>query len=497
MICALIGRGRHASMLEEWEAAAKAGADLVEIRVDCLRREPDMKRLLAKRPTPLVVTIRRSAEGGLWRGDEEKRRRLLREAIAMGVDYIDLEIDVAGSIPRFGKTKRIVSHHEFKKTNDDLHEIAAKCVKLDADIVKMAVAAATIADASRTLEVAAGASVPTLAIAMGEVGLFTRILGAKYGAPFTYAGFNPDRVFAPGMPQYSALKNQYAYERIGKETEVYAVVGDPIAQSLSPAVHNAAFTALGLDKVYIPLKIPEGKLEESLAALAWLDIKGYSVTIPHKEAAIKLLSRSDKAVEVTGSCNTIEVKGTERIGHNTDYRAAVDSLEDAFGGRASPESPSPLFEKQALILGAGGAARSIAFGLERRGVGVTITNRHEDRATELASAVGGRTIPWTTRASGHPDILINCTPVGMHPNVDDSPLPPAGFKPGMVVFDTVYHPENTMLLKLARGHDCKTITGVEMFVRQAAAQSRIFTGLEPPEDLMREVVKRRLGPLRD
>ena len=149
MICVTIGRGRHRTLVEEWKAAADAGAKLVELRIDCLRREPDLRRLLAERYTPLLFTIRKSSDGGLWRGDEEKRRRLLREAIVAGVDYVDLETDVASEIRRFGKTKRIISYHNFQHVPEDLEDRARSMAELDADIVKIAALARTIPQASR------------------------------------------------------------------------------------------------------------------------------------------------------------------------------------------------------------------------------------------------------------------------------------------------------------------------------------------------------------
>src|SRR5208337_317239 len=245
MICVTIGRGRHLSLAEEWDEAAKAGADLVELRIDCLRRKPDLKRILNARPTPLVFTIRRGADGGLWSGTEEKRQQLLREAIALGVDYVDLEHDIVG------KTKRIVSYHNLKKTPVDVQDVAEQCEELDPDIVKIATAAGSLEDASRALSLGVTGKFPTISIAMGEAGFFTRILGAKFGAPFTYAGFNPERVFAAGMPQFPVLRRDYCYDQIDSQTEVYAVVGDPIQQSLSPAIHNPAFRHLGLNKVLV------------------------------------------------------------------------------------------------------------------------------------------------------------------------------------------------------------------------------------------------------
>ncbi|HEU5115527.1 MAG TPA: type I 3-dehydroquinate dehydratase, partial [Isosphaeraceae bacterium] len=262
MICVIIGRGRHRTLLEEWAQAAEAGAGLVELRVDCLRRDPDLKRLLAERHTPVLFTARRGADGGLWRGDEDKRLRLLREAIVAGVNYVDLEMDIAEKIPRprFGNTKRIISYHNFKGMPDDLEGLGEKMRGLDPDIIKIACVARSVPEASQLLEFVARSSqkVPTIGLAMGSAGFFTRVLGARFGAPFTYAGFNPDRTFAPGLPSLRVLQHDYQYDQINAETEIYAVVGDPIGHSLSPAIHNAAFRHLGLNKVLVPLHIPQG-----------------------------------------------------------------------------------------------------------------------------------------------------------------------------------------------------------------------------------------------
>ncbi|MGO9920696.1 MAG: shikimate dehydrogenase [Isosphaeraceae bacterium] len=501
MICGTIGRGRHSSLAEEWKAAAEAGVDMVELRIDCLRRDPDLKRILKDRPTPAIFTIRRGVDGGLWRGNEEKRQQILREAVALGVDYIDLESDIASKIRRFGKTKRIVSYHNLKTTPVDLQDIAEQCATFDPDIVKVATSASTLAEASRVLHVGATSKSPTISIAIGELGVFTRILGPKYGAPFTYAGFNPERVFAAGMVPFSVLRKDFAYDEINRQTEVYGVIGDPIEQSLSPAIHNAGFRQLGLNKVMVPFLVPNGELPAFLTELLWLDIKGISVTIPHKEAILPLLQQKEGSVERTGSCNTVVIQeGGARVGYNTDYRAAMDSLEAAMGGGSGSgeESGSPLLDKHALILGAGGVARSIAFGLARRGAHVTISNRNDERATRLAEEVGCRTINWGQRATNIVDVVINATPVGMHPNVDDTPLPPAAFtRSNTVVFDTVYHPENTMMLKLARERGCKVVTGVDMFIRQAAIQFQLYTGQPAPLALFHEVLQRKLRPLRD
>ncbi len=395
MICATIGRGRHSSLAEEWKAAAEAGVEMVELRIDCLRRDPDLKRILKTRPTPAVFTLRRGIDGGLWRGNEEKRQQILREAVALGVDYVDLEMDIASKIRRFGKTKRIISYHNAKTTPVDLQDIAEKCETFDPDVVKVAATASTLAEASRVLHLGVTAKVPTIALAMGEIGVFTRILGPKYGAPFTYAGFNPERVFAAGMVPVSVLKKDFAFDAINPQTEVYGVIGDPIEQSLSPAIHNAGFRELGLNKVMVPFLVPSGELPSFLTELLWLDIKGFSVTIPHKEAILPLLQQKEGSVERTGSCNTVVVQENgQRVGYNTDYRAAMDSLESAMGGGNGEESGSPLLDKHTLILGAGGVARSIAFGLaraptSRSPIVTTSTPLASPRKSDAARSIGG------------------------------------------------------------------------------------------------------------
>ena len=500
MICVTIGRGRHSSLAEEWEAAAKAGVDLVELRLDCLRRDPDLKRILKERPTPMVLTVRRGVDGGLWRGNEEKRQQLIREAIALGVDYVDLEMDIADKIRRFGKTKRIISYHNLKTTPVDLQDIAEKCEELDPDIVKIATSATTLAEASRVLHLGVTGKFPTIPIAMGEIGIFTRILGAKFGAPFTYAGFNPERVFAAGMLQYPVLKKDYLYNQIDSKTEVYGVLGDPIEQSLSPAIHNAAFRALGMNKVLVPFLVPNGELEAFFRELLWLELKGCSVTIPHKEALVPLLQQKEGAVERTGSCNTIVIDNEgRRVGYNTDYRAAMDALETGMGGRRRRGGGDQPPDRQAgAHPGGGGSGPIHRFWPDAGGAHLTITNRHDERATALAEEVGCRMVTWSQRATVIADVIVNCTPVGMHPGVDDTPLPPSAFpRTGIVVFDTVYHPEHTMLLKLARERQAVTISGVDMFLRQAALQFKIYTGKEAPLDIMRQTLKRKLGPLRD
>jgi 3-dehydroquinate dehydratase/shikimate dehydrogenase len=421
---------------------------------------------------------------------------MIREAIANGIEYIDLEEDIAGQIPRFGKTKRIISYHSFRNTPENLRELHARLKALDADIVKIATMANQPHDNLRMLEMMQESGSPTIGMCMGDIGTPSRILGPKFGAPFTYATFHHERALAPGQLSYDQMVNIYRHNSIGPQTAVYGVIADPVGHSLSPQIHNAAFGEAGIDAVYTPFRVPFDTLGQFIEDVPRLGIHGLSVTIPHKEAIAKFLTKVDPAVKGIGAVNTVLFKDAEVLGYNTDYKAAMDCLEHAMGGAVTPGAPSPLKNKKVLVLGAGGVARAVMYGLQRRGAKTTIASRTRSRAQFLAELFGGRCVEWTTRHISDVEVLVNCTPVGMHPNVDETPISKSHLKPGMIVFDTVYNPESTLLLKEARSQGCRIVTGVEMFIRQAALQFLLFTGKEAPEALMRETLKRAIGPVK-
>ena len=491
-ICVVIGRTRHKMVQAEIQEAGKRGARLIELRLDFLAKAPDFKRLLADKPCPLVATVRRAIDGGRWKDPEESRRMLLRQAIVGGFDWVDLETDVADSVPRFGKVRRIVSYHNMRETPKDLEQIHERMCKQDADVVKLAVKAQQPTDSLRVLALMRKPARPTVAIAMGDMGLCTRILAAKYGAPFTYAAFNKERGIAPGLPSFTEMQQVYHYDKIDANTQVFGVLGDPVAHSLSPLIHNQAFRAAGLNMVYLPFRVAKPDVPTFLKEFAAVPVQGYSVTIPHKEAVVALAKYQDDAVTGTQAANTL-VRGPDGFhAYNTDYEGVLESL------RANlPPAPggSPLHDKTVLVLGAGGVARAVTYALHREGALATIANRTPERGHALAEEIGCRHVDWAARHNVISDILINGTSVGMHPNVDESPIHPSYLKPGLTVFDTVYTPETTLLVKEARERGCHVITGVDLFVRQAALQFQWFTGREAPLELMRKVVKRALSPV--
>ncbi len=492
MICVTLGRARHKRMIAEHQFLVEQGAELVELRLDYIGRAVNLKRLLDNRPGPVIVTVRRREDGGRWMKSEEERQMLLRSAIAAGVEYIDIESDIAELIPRYGNTKRIVSFHEMSVTPENLERMHEAMADKDADIVKIATMANSFSDNVRMINLVKNAKVPTIGICMGEIGVVTRLLANRLGSPFTYATFSK-REMAPGQLEWKEMRDLYRYEEIDEKTELYGVVADPIAHSYSPMIHNRAFEEQGLNARYIPFRVPNSDLPSFIGHCPEFGINGLSVTIPHKEAALEFCTKAESSATGIGAVNTLVFDEDDCLGYNTDYRAAMDCIERMYNFRKNQERP--MQGMTALVLGAGGVARAIAWGLRQRHAEVLISSRSYDRAQLLAAELGCRAVEWELRYEPKIHLLVNGTPVGMHPDVDNTPFDASKLHEYLAVFDTVYNPENTLLVKNAKRAQCRCITGVDMFVRQAAYQYKLFTGKDAPTDLMRKAIKQATSPV--
>lgn len=479
-ICVSLGIDDPAKLVAEHRRLVAAGCKLVEYRLDFLPPGVDVATLVKSRPGPIVATVRRPEDGGKWTGPEAERRKMLAAAIDAGAEYVDLEPDAARAIPRRGATKRIVSRHDFRETPRELEKIHAELAACDADTVKLAVTAVAPVDNFRVLQLVRDAKLPTVGLCMGELGAASRILNAVCGSPFSFAAKDEASAVAPGQLSFTVMRDLYRYETLSKESLMAAVIGDPIGHSKSPLIHNRALAVAGIDGVYVAFRVPPETLDEFVVAAQKFGLRGLSVTIPHKEAVQKHVTRLDPAAAKIGAVNTLTFESNGVVGGcNTDEAGALDSLE----------AIAPVRGKQALVLGAGGAAKGIAYGLVRRGARVTVTNRSWERAEELAAALGCRAVSWEDRATVEYDVLVNCTSLGMHPKPDESPLPASALRRGTIVFDTVYNPLETKLLREAKAAGATIVYGTEMFVRQAEHQFRLFFGAEPSLDVMRSALQ--------
>ena len=495
MICVTLGRSRHKRMIAEHKHLVEQGAKLVELRLDYIGRAVSLNRLLRNRPGEVVVTVRRREDGGRWTKSEQERLMLLRNAIVEGVEYVDIEADVAAQIPRYGTTKRIISFHRFEDTPDNLEELHAAMAEEDADIVKIATMARSFSDNLRMIEMVRKAKVPTIGICMGEMGVITRVLANRLGSPFTYATFSVGKKMAPGQLNWKEMTELYDYENINSDTELFGVIADPVAHSYSPLIHNTAFKEEKLNARYLPFRVPADDLNQFMNGCEKMGIHGLSITIPHKERALEYCSQAESSATGIGAINTMVFHAGEALGYNTDYRAAMDCIEEVMEIKRGEKKDRAMQGVTALILGAGGVSRAIAWGLKQRNADVVITSRTEERARQLGSELGCRVVRWEERHSQRIQLLVNGTPVGMHPDVDSSPFDASKLNQYMIVFDTVYNPENTLLIKDAKRAQCRIITGVDMFVRQASYQFKLFTGKEAPTLLMRQTIKKATNPV--
>ncbi len=483
-------------MREAMTSAAQRGADTVECRLDFLARIPtdeQLRQLLADPPVEVIATCRPTREGGRFEGGEAERIGLLARAADLGVLAVDVEIDVPPQ-DRPTAADTILSHHDFQQVPADLDATLAEMDASAATVNKIAFAAAGPQDALRAMDLLRAANKPTIALAMGEAGVVSRILAKKFGAYGTFAALAADARSAPGQPTIEEFRDLYRWDSITPATAAYGVIGHPVGHSMSPAIHNAAFDAADLDAVYVPLLIEPGadnfnRFMDALLDRPWMDWRGLSVTIPHKENALAYVGaeNSDELAVKIGAVNTITIGPTVGLrGDNTDYAAAIDALCGAMSiGRKD------LAGKNVAVLGAGGVARAVVAALVHYQAQVTIYNRTVSRGEKLAEEFGARAAGRDALDKLEAEIVINCTSIGMHPNVDACPLPeiPTSVK---VVFDTVYNPVQTQLLIRASAGGCKTVSGLEMFVNQAVEQFETWTQTKAPRQVMREVVVARL-----
>jgi len=472
------------------EAAARA--DIVELRLDQFDELPDSKALagiLADRPCPVIVTNRPKSQGGRNDWDDDVRLKTLDAAIELGADYVDVELELAGKIGHRRRTRLVVSYHNFASTPLDLKKKYAELVDTGADVVKLATMANSIIDNLRMFDVLREAAVPCIGLCMGELGLISRVLGRKFGTMLTYAPMDRAKETAPGQVLLDDMIGLYNYRSITSDTAVYGVIGNPVAHSVSPHVHNAAFRALGINAVYVPFKV-EGDVRNFIEASRGIPVKGYSITVPHKQDAMAALDEVDSLCRKIGAVNTVVNHKGRLVGSNTDWTAAIEAIETALIGET-------LAGRRVALIGAGGTARAIAFGLRAKGALTCIFNRTPERARDLAADAECKWRPLDEIESAEADIIINSTSVGMHPNVDETPVPASVFRRKMIVFDAVYNPAETRFLREAKEAGCLTVCGMDMFVNQAAQQFKTWTEMNPPRELMEAIVREQLVSLED
>ena len=482
-ICAVVAASTAAEMTRQLRSALKE-TSTIELRLDWLRNDMERSRLLhwleknSPRSATFVATCRRREGGGKFAGDVDRELYWLIQAREAGCQWCDLEVETLRKLPHESvrecsvPPQVLLSVHDFERTPALPRSISAPA-RGGVDAVKIAAKARTIADSVRLLRLARR-SKNFVAVPMGEIGLAARILALREGSALAYAPVA--EATAPGQVSLDEMKRLYRAHALTRRTQVYGVIGDPIAHSLSPLLHNTGFVARHTDAVYLPFLVH--RLGDFLAAVPEFGIRGFSVTLPHKLTILKHLKECEPLAADIGAVNTVIVRRNGSLyGCNTDYVGVLRALEKKLRIKGS----------RVLIFGAGGSARAAAFALARAGAVVGICARREKAAKELARSVGGEVVPRRALRTEFFDAILNSTPVGMHPRGGISPLAP-GELHCRIVMDLIYRPHRTQLLKIAAQKGVATVSGVDMFLAQGIAQWEIWTEKRAPEALMRRAV---------
>lgn len=469
--------------LEQASQRASEFADIIELRLDCLESNDlaaQLNQLLARLSLPLILTYRPSEQGGYRSLDRSQRETFWSTNFKTLCD-VEADLALTASVD---PSRMIVSHHDFSGVPDDLERIYERLAALPARIVKIAVQANDITDCLRIFKVldrAHNENRELIAIAMGNAGIATRILGPSRGAYLTYGSLEDDSATAPGQVNARQLRSVYRIDEITGETMICGLVGMPVMHSVSPHMHNAAFTAEGIDGVYLPFEVRDVEtfvkrmVHPSTRELDW-NLRGLSVTAPHKSSVMRLLDWVDKDAQEIGAVNTVVVRDRRLHGYNTDVHGLIEPLLQ-YGGSIRGLSVA--------VIGAGGVARSAVWALQREHAKVTLFARDPMKAKPLNEAFAVTCELLSTASFAGYDVVINATP--QSPAVAEQ-LTGAG-----LVYDLIYNPIETEFMKQARAAGCQTLGGLPMLVAQARRQFELWTGKTPSAELMHSAAAAALG----
>jgi 3-dehydroquinate dehydratase/shikimate dehydrogenase len=489
-VCVAVTGTDPIEMVEKAEALVRDNTFL-EFRLDYLPRPPlalpRIKQFTEYHPhVSAIGTCRRVANGGKFRGSVASELDILTKAAAAGCQLVDMELQSAVRCKRAQlerlrtRAALILSYHDFRGTKK-LEETLEKMVAVPADFYKIVTTATTLHDNVVMMKFLEKNSdrYSMIGLCMGEQGFISRVLGVRAGSAFTFAAVSEDEKTAPGQVTAQELRSTYRIEQVDPATRVYAVAGDPVAHSLSPAIMNAALRRETVNGVYVALHAKT--LKDLLTCVREIPIHGLSITMPYKEAIVSHLDNTDAHTTKIGACNTVvRAQDGKLYGFNTDAAGVVRPLQQRIS----------LEQAKILVLGAGGAARAAVYGLKERGAEVYILNRTLGPAQKLARSARARLLKRADLKKMTFDVIINATSVGMG-NTRESPLNENEIKT-RYLFDMVYDPPETRLMKMAKAAGAEVIPGIEMFVQQAARQFEIWTGKPAPLDEMLLVVNRAL-----
>ncbi|XP_061342553.1 bifunctional 3-dehydroquinate dehydratase/shikimate dehydrogenase, chloroplastic-like [Gastrolobium bilobum] len=492
LVCAPLECETMEEMETSMEKAKSEGANIVELCIDAVSHFhiSQVENLIKLRTLPAIVSFSKAT-----------CLEVMRVALELEVEFIEVDYKMACEVSVWEyknqnpNSKFIVSSYVNggNLSAEALGDLIAEMQFTGADVVKLKMDVNYITDLVPIFRMLTHCQVPLIAIAVGSRGLICQLLGPKFGGFLVYGSLEGKPI--PGLPTLVSLKHVYKLEYVNADTKVFGLVSNPVGHSKGPFLHNPAFRFAGYNGIYVPMLVDD--IKEFFNTYTGMDFAGFSVGIPHKEAAISCCDEVHPLAKSIGAVNTIIRRPNDGklIGYNTDCEASITAIEDALRGRkhvnGEASHTSPIAGKVFVLVGAGGAGRALAYGAKSRGARVVIFNRNYERAKALAHAVSGEALPYEFLDRFSPEsrmILANASSVGMEPNSNESPITKGALRSYELVFDAVYTPRNTRLLQEASEAGAIVVSGVEMFIRQALGQFRLFTGGLAPEDFMRKLI---------
>ena len=491
-VCVALYADNPSDFIQKVEAAANDNS-LLELRLDYLQHPAQLLQKLKQfaefhRDVLLVATCRRAANGGKFRGSIASQLEILQKSIAAGCQLIDIELESAKSLKarEIEKLRQnagvIVSFHDFRATKK-LDEVWEEARQLQPDHIKIVSTAKSLSDNVKMLRLLEQRSdvLNTVGVCMGESGIVSRILNVRFGSEFTFASAQAGEETAPGQIAARVLRDVYRIDMVDAATKAYGVAGDPIGHSLSPQMMNTAFRRENINAVYVPLQTKD--VADLLKCVREIPIQGLSVTMPLKQEVIEHLDKTDALSAKIGACNTlIRSQDGKLYGFNTDVAGVIRPLEQRLS----------LSSAKVLVIGAGGAARAAVFGLKERNAEVWIMNRTAENGQKLARQAHAHYVSHPHLKKLDFDVIINATPLGMNSARSQAPIDDTELRT-RYVFDMVYNPIETKLVKMARAKGIQVIPGTEMFVHQGARQFEIWTGKPAPTEDMHRAVLHAMG----
>jgi 3-dehydroquinate dehydratase / shikimate dehydrogenase len=489
-VCVALGFPDASELMAQARHEIEQGDRFLEFRLDYLR-DPltgvsAIDAITSEFPEAMVLaTCRRKENHGHFEGSIEEQIRVLNAAVNAGARAVDLEIESAEvrgvPLEELRRVPLVISYHNWEHT-PPVDPIIRRMQKIDAAFYKLVTTAKKPSDSARVLNaLKPAARSKWIVLAMGDAGMPSRVLGPPSGYSYTYAAPSTMEGTASGQVSARIMRHLYRIEKITKAAKVYGVIADPVKHSISPAVHNRAFQAKRMDAVYLPFLVAPSQLRDFMQTADKLSICGFSVTIPHKQRIIRYLDTVDPLARRIGAVNTAWKKAGKWRGTNTDIHGVTAPLA----------AKLKLPHSTVLVAGTGGAARAAAFALMDAGAKVTITGRTPEKIKALARATGAEAATMEQLDSLYFDAVVHATPLGMHPHEQGCFFD--GEIPADLVFDMVYNPDRTLLLKRAEEQGRDIVPGIEMFIEQATRQFEIFTGDQAPRAAMEKAAVEALG----